>query len=132
LFTVIIVARFNSIITSAINIPFNGWFKGYAAALGYHALIQTQMVNYAIINNNTILNCVPIDYVCAIIYDEINKQNLLNNKYIKHATSPFENFDIKTEEYLLSSYYDINVYITNAKSFYTKYTKINPQVRLEN
>jgi 1-acyl-sn-glycerol-3-phosphate acyltransferase len=112
-----------SIVTSAIQIPFNGWFKGYAAALGYYALLQTQMVNYIICDQKTQINCVPIDYVCAIIYDEINEQNLLNNKYIKHATSPFENFDIKTEMYLLSLYYDINVYITNAKSFYTTYLK---------
>lgn len=111
-----------SIITSAINIPFNGWFKGYAAALGYYALIQTQMVNY-IITQNTILNIVPIDYVCEIIYDEINEQNLLNNKYIKHATSPFENFNLHTEILLVSLYYDINLYITNAKSFYTTYLK---------
>ena len=72
-----------SIITSAVKIPHNGWFQGYAAYLGLNALIHSEYLSYLKCNLNCSLNIVPIDYVCHTMYLSLSdKQHV-----IKHSTA---------------------------------------------
>jgi 1-acyl-sn-glycerol-3-phosphate acyltransferase len=105
-----------SIITSAVKIPYNGWFQGYTAKLGYYALCHLGYLDYGVSNDSTITNIVPIDYVCSVIY------NLLDDKMsrIKHVVNVFDsNFNINFSINLLNKIYDINLFGCNKKTIKT-------------
>ncbi len=104
-----------SIVTSAISVPYNGWFQGYAAALGFHSLIQSEYLPYMICNQQTLCNIVPIDYVCHIMYS-----SLLDEKHIiKHASSFFELFNIEKKKICINTIYNLNSFTTTTTTIYT-------------
>lgn len=97
-----------SIITVSNLVPYPGWFKGFAAHLGFTALIISSVMKYVNVDNNKI-NVVPVDYVCQIILNSINSTN---NQTIHHATSPYGNYDLKKTEtvsQLYNLHYSVNV-----------------------
>jgi len=107
-----------SIITNAIKTPYLGWFKGYNAAIGFHKLINTNLLNHLICNENTKLDYVPVDYVTNIIINSFNdKKNI-----IKHATSFFEILNIKDIEKDIVKDSKLPLFYKN--NFYTYYLKI--------
>jgi nucleoside-diphosphate-sugar epimerase/1-acyl-sn-glycerol-3-phosphate acyltransferase len=105
-----------SIITSAVKIPYNGWFQGYTARLGYSALYHSGYVNYVISNGSTILNIVPVDYVCSVIYNSLCDKSTI----IKHAVNFFDStFNLNLNAKLFKNIYDINGYCCNKKTLRT-------------
>lgn len=99
-----------SIITVSNLVPYPGWFKGFAAYLGYHALIMSSMCKYSNVDNNKI-NVVPVDYVCQIILNSTNSTTT-NRQTIHHATSPYGNYDLRETEFASQLYnlnYSVNV-----------------------
>jgi 1-acyl-sn-glycerol-3-phosphate acyltransferase len=105
-----------SIVTSAISVPYHGWFQGYAAALGLHSLSQSQYLNYYICNENSSYNIVPIDYVCHIMY-----YSLFDEKHIiKHASSFFEFIDMTKQSVILNNTYNLNLFLEKTNTIHTK------------
>jgi nucleoside-diphosphate-sugar epimerase/1-acyl-sn-glycerol-3-phosphate acyltransferase len=94
-----------SIITVSNLVPYPGWFKGFAAYLGYYALIISSICKYSNVDNNKI-NVVPVDYVCQIILNSINSTST-KCQIIHHATSPYGNYDLKDAE-TFSQLYNLN------------------------
>lgn len=93
-----------SIITSAINIPYCGWFQSYGAALGLFSLVHLNYLPFLICDQNNKFNIVPIDYVCHIIYASLlDEKNL-----IKHVTSFFELIHLNQQQVFLNTIYNIS------------------------
>ena len=65
-----------SVITSAMTVPYNGWFQGYAAALGVFTLLLESYMPYIRLSDDCYPNGVPIDYVCNVVYNTIYKTNI--------------------------------------------------------
>ena len=96
-----------SIITSAVKIPHNGWFQGYAAYLGINALIHSEYLPYLNCNLNVSLNIVPIDYVCHTMYLSLSdKQHI-----IKHSTAILNCETMGNLEHMYNIVYNNNIVV---------------------
>ena len=106
-----------SIITSAMTIPYNGWFQGNAAVLGICALILERYMPYIILSNNCHPNVVPIDFVCNTIYNSMFQTNLS----IQHSV--MEN-GVKFVDYiplLIFDIYGIKIFCVSFLSFVPRF-----------
>lgn len=105
-----------SIITCAMSVPHNGWFQGYAAAIGLYSLLLEGFLPYKIGNIYACGNTVPIDYVCAVIYESLS----VNNIHIQHATIQTP---IEWGKVMYNTYYNCNVYsyIVQYHDLYTRF-----------
>lgn len=101
-----------SIITSAMTIPYNGWFQGYAAALGIFTLLLEQYMPYIRLSDKCNPNGVPIDFVCNTIYNTIEQTNIP----IQHAV--IENFIsyVNMSSTILWDIFGVNVISATATS----------------
>lgn len=76
-----------SIITSALSIPYKGWYVGNNAYIGYTFMLAKGMPLMYPCNLNSSLDLVPVDYVCGKIYEIVTSQS---DKTITNAVSPFK------------------------------------------
>jgi len=105
-----------SIVTSAINVPYNGWFKGYTARIGLYSLVHLKYLKYTICNDYIKTDVVPVDYVCYLIYNSLHNKKIIPIKHAVSFMNTFSNFEI---ENMHNNVFDNNWFLKNKKNIVT-------------
>ena len=106
-----------SIITSALTIPYNGWFQGYAAGLGIFTLFLEQYMPYIRLSNNCCPNLVPIDFVCNTIYNSMFQTKLA----IQHSVIENSVKNVEIGYLIIYDIFAINVFVVSFLSLVTRF-----------